>query len=70
MGAHKNITHDKFPAQGKLLNERVRVCFHYVTSNVIEGICIRDDAEEPRMTIFQLDNGRTVLATECQYSHG
>lgn len=70
MGVHKNIGYDKFPSQGELYNKRVRVCFHYDSSRVIEGTCIRDDIDEPFMTIFRLDNDKVVLATECQYQHG
>lgn len=67
MGSHSNITHEKFPKQGDLLNKPVVVCFHYDTTHTINGICVRDDREEPWMTIFKLDDGRYIRAEECQY---
>lgn len=66
MGA--NIKHNSFPPQGSYLGKRVDVVFHYDTARVIQGVCVRDDAGEPGRTIFRLDDGRYVLATECQYS--
>ena len=68
MGCRNNITHNTFPKQGSFLGQNVNVCFHYDTNNIIKGKCIRDDVEEPSLTIFQLENGRVVLSTECQYS--
>jgi hypothetical protein len=68
MGTHKNISAKKFPKQGPLLNKEVEVCFHYDTSEMVRGRCIRDDTEEPYLSIFSLTNGRVVLSTECQYS--
>lgn len=68
MGVVANIKHDSFPQQGSYLGKRVNVCFHYDTENVVQGVCVRDDEGEPGKTIFQLDDGRYVLATECQYS--
>lgn len=70
MGLHDNITADKFPSQGKAFGCRVEVCFHYDTSNVIQGKCVRDDAESPFVSIFQLDDGRVVLSHECQWRFG
>lgn len=67
MGLHSNIDIDNFPKQGSLLNTRVKVCFHYVSSQTIEGTIVRDDEEEPGLLIIKLDDGRHVLATECQY---
>lgn len=67
MGIHKNIAHDKFPAQTSLKGARIRVCFHYDTDHVSEGTCIRDDAEAPYETIIALDDGRVVVGAECQY---
>ncbi len=32
------------------------------------GVIVRDDKEEPGEKIIKLDDGRYVLATECQYS--
>jgi len=57
-----------FPKQGTYLNKRVDVCCDCNTRNTIPGIIVRDDAEEPYTTIIKLDNGKYVLATECQYS--
>lgn len=67
MGVVQNIRIDKFPKQGRYLHARVIVCFNYDTSRTIEGTCIRDDLEEPGCTILRLDDGRIVLATECQF---
>lgn len=70
MGHDPNIGHDRFPEQGLHLGRRVEVCFGYDTSRLLGGRCIRDDAGEPYRTIFMLDDGRVVLATECQYAVG
>jgi hypothetical protein len=32
------------------------------------GTIIRDDREAPHLTIIQLDGGRVVMSTECQYA--
>lgn len=69
MGCVANVTAEKFPRQGDVVGKRVKVCFHYDTSKQEEGVCVRDDVEEPFVTIFRLDNGRHVLATECQYNY-
>lgn len=68
MGIVNTITHDKFPEQGNLVGQSVRVCFHYDTTNILKGQCVRNDMEEPYQTLFRLDNGRYVLADECQYT--
>jgi hypothetical protein len=68
MGVHANITATKFPAQGSELNKRVKVYFHYDATVSFDAVCVRDDVESPFLTIFRLDDGRHVLATECQYS--
>jgi hypothetical protein len=68
MGYEKNVGYEKFPSQGEYLGERVNVCFSYVTDKFIEGTIIRDDIVEPYQTIIKLDDGRYILATECQYS--
>lgn len=68
MGAHKNITAERFPRQGKFLGKVVDVCFHYDTSAIVRGKVIRDDAEAPGELIILLDDERVVKATECQYS--
>lgn len=74
MGCVKNISFDKFPKQADKnykypqLGKRVKVCYHYDTSRFHLGTIVRDDIEEPYETIIQLDNGRFLRATECQYS--
>lgn len=68
MGCVKTITATTFPEQSSHVNQRVAVCFMYDTSQSILGTIVRDDLEEPFETIIQLDDGRIVLATECQYS--
>lgn len=68
MGVVQNIRIDKFPAQGSLLGKKVSVCFHYDTSQLIDGVFVRDDMESPFLEIIRLSDGRHVLATECQYS--
>lgn len=68
MGVVKNVGFDHFPKQGAWLGKRTRVCFRYDTSNTIGGTIVRDDTEEPFVTIIHLDDGRLVLATECQHS--
>lgn len=68
MGNVATIAHDKWPRQGRLINQRVRVFFHYDTSHMLEGWVLRDDAEPPHRTIIRLDDGRLILTDECQYS--
>lgn len=62
MGMHHNIDHEKFPKQSEGLGRKVEVCFNYDTSKMIG-----DDYEEPFHMIIKLDDGRYILATECQY---
>lgn len=68
MGCHKNIDYDKFPSQGSHLGKRVKVCFNYDTQRTISGVCIRDDTEDPFISLFHLCDERVVSGTECQYS--
>lgn len=68
MGVHQNISYDRFPIQGRKLNKNVKVCFNYETSKLIAGKVIRDDVEEPYMTLIQLSDGRVVSSTECQHT--
>lgn len=68
MGVVSNISATSWPKQGGHLGKRVRVCFHFDTSHTFPGTIVRDDAEEPWVTIISLDIGRVVLATECQYA--
>lgn len=68
MGQHNAIDINNFPKQSTLLGEKVRICFHSDSSKKIEGVCVRDDIEDPFLTIFRLADDRYVLATECMYS--
>ena len=68
MGAVHNIHADSFPRQSGNIGSRVQVCFHYDTSRTCNGTIVRSDAEDPWRTIIRLDDGRHVLATECQYT--
>jgi len=67
MGRHKNITANIFPRQGTFLNKKVQVFFHYDTNKTIGGLVVRDDVEEPNLTIIKLSDNRYVLGEECQY---
>lgn len=67
MGALAEITHNEFPDQGLHYGKRVEVCFHCDTRFTVMGEVVRDDAGEPYQTIIKLDDGRYILATECQY---
>lgn len=67
MGVQKGINYDSYPEQGESLGCRVSVCYEYDTNRRHGGVIIRDDITEPFRTIFQLDNGRIILATECMY---
>lgn len=67
MGVVANITATTFPVQGTFKGKRAKVCFHYDTVNYIMGTIVRDDMQEPWITIIKLDDDRYVLTTECQY---
>lgn len=67
MGIQANVSGDRYPEQGAMLKKRVNVCFNYKPDETFPAVCIRDDMEEPFRTIFMLEDGRVVLATECQY---
>lgn len=67
MGVKANITATDFPKQGALAGKRVSVCFRHDTLRAVEGVVLRDDAEEPFRRIIHLDDGRVVLDTECQF---
>jgi len=69
VGVHKNIGFDKFPKQGGALGLEAKVCFNYDPMKEITGVIVRDDVEEPGVTLIQLTDGRVILATECQYSY-
>ncbi len=67
MGCHHNIGYARFPKQGNFKNQRVNVCFNYNLDHTIQGTIVRDDSEAPFVTIIQLDDGRFVLTSECQW---
>lgn len=67
MGCVANVGACIFPKQGEFIGKRVGVCFNYDTSDVVSGVVVRDDADAPGVMIIALDNGRVVLATECQW---
>lgn len=68
MGVVASIGFDRFPQQGMFKGKTVRVCFNFDSTRFVEGVVLRDDTEEPGRMIIQLDDGRVVLSTECQYS--
>lgn len=68
MGEHPNVGYDKFPQQGKNLGKLVRIIFNHHSDKALNGICIRDDLESPMDTIFMLEDGRVINASECQWS--
>lgn len=68
MGSVENVGAVHWPKQGPWLNLWCQVCFDYDASRQFLARCVRDDAEEPRRTIFQLEDGRVVLATECMHT--
>ena len=67
MGIEKNVGFDVFPKQGDYLGKVVEVCFNYDTTKTLRGKIVRDDMEEPYRTIIELENGKYILGTECQY---
>ena len=68
MGCNKHIDYDRYPEQYKdNPSGRVMVCFGYKTDRELPATVIRDDAEDPGLTILMLDDGRVVTSTECQY---
>lgn len=68
MGVVQNVGYDTFPKQGPTLNKRVIVCFNYNTSRTVGGVVVRDDYEAPWEMIIKLDDGRYIMASECQYT--
>jgi len=68
MGVVAEVGFSRWPKQGKWLHKRTVVCFDYDTRNSIGGTVVREDSEKPGVMIIQLDDGRFVLSTECQYT--
>jgi len=68
MGSVATITNNSFPRQGRLLLTVVKLWFHHDMSVVFYANVVRDDAEQPFITIFKLNDGRYILSTECQYA--
>lgn len=68
MGTVKSITADRFPRQGEWVGRQVKVFFHYDASREFPAVVVRDDREDPYVMIIRLEDGRYVLATECQYA--
>jgi hypothetical protein len=69
MGVYSWVGIKKFPVQGTSLGKRVRVIFNYDLTEETLGTILRYDAAgAERITAIQLDDGRIVLGTECQYS--
>ena len=68
MGVQKSVGINHFPQQGSWLGHKVKVCFRYDTSNLINGTIIRQDIVEPGLTLIELEDGRIILDSECQYS--
>ena len=67
MGSHKNVSYHKFPKQSNYLYGKTKVCFNY-NAEVIKGVIVRDDMEDPFVTIIKLEDGRHILGIECMYS--
>ena len=72
MGVVANISYDNYPKQDTesfiKVGTRVSVCYNYEPTKTHAGTIVRNDIEEPLRIIIQLDNGRYLLGTECQYS--
>ena len=57
-----------YPIQGQdTIGCRVMVSFDYDIDHAVPGTVIRDDMDEPYLTIIKLDDGRVVLGKECQW---
>ncbi len=68
MGCVKNVGATTYPAQGTWAKKRTKVCFNFDTAHIFMGTIVRDDMEAPWVCVIALDDGRYVLATECQHS--
>lgn len=59
----------KFPKQDEsLIGLQVIVTIDCDVTNLLYGSIVRADAEPPFIKIFELENGRYVLASECQHN--
>jgi hypothetical protein len=69
MGLHKNVSLTSvWPEQGSHLNKLVTVgTFNDSDDTRMDGLIVRDDIEEPFLTIIRLDDGRYILGDECHY---
>lgn len=67
MGCVNYINYTFYPEQATDLGRKVKVCYYFDSSKVHYGTIIRSDVSEPYLTIIKLDNGRVLLASECQY---
>jgi|SRR3989344_2397127 len=56
----------QLPEQGNYLGKCAEVCFHY-NERTIRGIIVRDDMAEPFKELIELEDGRIISSTECQY---
>jgi hypothetical protein len=70
MGTVEGIDFEAFPAQSGNLGAAVTVTFRYDATRGLGGRIVRDDRDPPFVTIIALDDGRHVLAGECQYAIG
>jgi hypothetical protein len=68
MGEHPGISATGWPRQSERLGDHVKVCFHYNTAAPVDGRVVRDDLDDPWVTIIRLYDGRHVLSTECQWT--
>ena len=68
MGVEVKVGFDHFPKQGFMMGKEVMVCFNYDTGKTIKGRIVRDDCEDPYLTIISLEDKRYILSTECQFS--
>lgn len=61
----------KEPVQGTFKDKRVIVVFYRESTKQdtrYPGQIVRDDMEDPYLTIIKLDNGRYVMGHECIYT--
>ena len=64
------MLHDTYPRQNvENVGLRIMACFAYDTKHRVPGTIVRNDKERPSLTILRLDDGRTVLGTECSWKH-